>query len=346
MKFRFKPFQGAGDHVQAHALGLSCSIGISTGFPSCYPQARRKDQVRRAQRTHRERKLAYTKSLENEVIQLRANEARILQETKALYSEISMLRNVLNQNSIPIPNVRLQSPEEAQNDNRLDTQLFNLSIQKPQSKQDHQRITVHRNVSNNNERWRESTTAGDSTNNIANASNSSNFTHPVSTLNEAPRVITRPSATPVEESDITAIGMDFVLTLESPCLSHNVPANHDASTGHALTASAALLHHHPAPLEQRLQSSQKVAWEVPAAGIEQLLQLSASVPLFEGELTPVQAWDRVRRHPEFGKLEVERLERMKYTLLKAVKCYGFGGVIDQLAFDGALFDTFVVGRVF
>ena len=61
---------------------------------------------------------------------------------------------------------------------------------------------------------------------------------------------------------------------------------------------------------------------------------------------------------------VRRLEKLKVALLGAVKCYGyvstiairlewgklmwsrFGGVIDEVAFESALFDVFVVGRVF
>ena len=62
---------------------------------------------------------------------------------------------------------------------------------------------------------------------------------------------------------------------------------------------------------------------MPAIGIERLLELSESVPLDEGELTPVQAWDKLRRHPEFGSLEVERLKTLEQALLKGVKCYGW-----------------------
>jgi hypothetical protein len=85
---------------------------------------------------------------------------------------------------------------------------------------------------------------------------------------------------------------------------------------------------------------------MPASGIERLLQLAESMPKKDHELTPVQAWDLLRKHPEFGGLEVERLGVLKSTLVQGIKCYGYGGVIDQGAFDDALFETFVVGRVF
>jgi len=65
---------------------------------------------------------------------------------------------------------------------------------------------------------------------------------------------------------------------------------------------------------------------VPATGIERLLLLSGSVPLFDDELTPVQAWNKVRQHPGFGTLGAARLEGLKKTLLKGVRCYGYVGI--------------------
>ena len=55
----------------------------------------------RSCRTHRERKEAYIKSLETEVLQLRTNEAKILQESRSLYNEIGRLKGLLEQHGIP-----------------------------------------------------------------------------------------------------------------------------------------------------------------------------------------------------------------------------------------------------
>ena len=54
-------------------------------------------------RTHRERKEAYIKSLESEVLQLRTNEAKILQETRTLYTEIEKLKDIILQHGIELP---------------------------------------------------------------------------------------------------------------------------------------------------------------------------------------------------------------------------------------------------
>ncbi|KAF2017232.1 hypothetical protein BU24DRAFT_146441 [Aaosphaeria arxii CBS 175.79] len=61
---------------------------------------KRREQVRRAQRTHRERKEAYIKTLENEVLQLRTNETRIVREGSALQAEVERLRSLLDQQYI------------------------------------------------------------------------------------------------------------------------------------------------------------------------------------------------------------------------------------------------------
>ena len=56
--------------------------------------------------------------------------------------------------------------------------------------------------------------------------------------------------------------------------------------------------------------------------MERLLQLSTSIPISEGELTPVQAWDVLRQHPGFAGLDLARLRVLMEGLIKEVKCYG------------------------
>lgn len=84
--------------------------------------------------------------------------------------------------------------------------------------------------------------------------------------------------------------------------------------------TACLLHNHPNPPGKRTHVSS--AWQVPEVSIERLLELSSTIPLVDGEVTPVQAWDQVRRHAQFSGLEVERLNMLKEKLVTHVKCYG------------------------
>lgn len=53
--------------------------------------------------THRERKEIYIKSLETEVLQLRTNEANLLQETRSLYGEIGQLKRLLTELGVQLP---------------------------------------------------------------------------------------------------------------------------------------------------------------------------------------------------------------------------------------------------
>ena len=119
--------------------------------------------------------------------------------------------------------------------------------------------------------------------------------------------------------DTEQIGIDFVLSLEEPCLPHTRGEAQNPSqpipTGHALTTQAPLLTHAPAILESRSQ------WSVPAVEIERLLELSSNLNL-EGELTPVQTWSRIRRWPGFERCDRRRLEVLRDRMRDEIQCYG------------------------
>ena len=72
----------------------------------------------------------------------------------------------------------------------------------------------------------------------------------------------------------------------------------------------------------RIRTPPQTNWQIPAIGIERLLQLSTSIPIPVSELTPVQAWHLLRQHPDFGGLDLARLRALMETLIKDVKYYG------------------------
>ena len=116
--------------------------------------------------------------------------------------------------------------------------------------------------------------------------------------------------------DTHQVGIDFVLSLEQPCLGHTSGnPNKDIPSGHALTAQAPLLSAAPSDL------SSTSSWQVPAVEIERLLELSSNLNLF-GEVTPVQAWSRIRSCPGFEHLDRDGLEGLKFALMAEVQCYG------------------------
>ncbi|KAH7069564.1 hypothetical protein BKA63DRAFT_545233 [Paraphoma chrysanthemicola] len=372
MKFSFRPYKS----------GKPSSEDASP-TDTASPQQKRKDQIRRAQKTHRERKEAYVKALEVEVVQLRANEARILQETRTLYATITDLRKRLVENGIQFPSATVEvTSDVACGEERVERSIT-LQIQEMERKKGKQ-IGVQRHAADHNRRRPSRPPIVDTTADTFHRSSPSNFSHRKSGLKYSccitpkspfeiasnvssafqastmsPSTVSPSTAPPsatnfsplashtrVGDLDLSTIGMEFVLRLESPCFPHMFAATETSTTGHALCVSATALHHHPHHALIPQTSAGESTWQVPALSIERLLELSNSVPLQDGELTPVQVWDAVRRHEGLWELETERLERLKERLVKEIKCYGFGGVIDQVVVNDALFEAFVVGRVF
>lgn len=138
-----------------------------------------------------------------------------------------------------------------------------------------------------------------------------------------------PAAPPPADSIETAI--DFVLALEHPCMPHlpyQDPPSADPAN-HMMMASTPLMAR--APDAPQFNTS----WTASGAVIKELLNLSSSINL-EGEITPVEAWHRVRSHPDFWRLGREGIERLKLELSKEVRCCGFGAVLDEHVFWNAL----------
>jgi len=129
--------------------------------------------------------------------------------------------------------------------------------------------------------------------------------------------------------DAAQVAVDFVLTLESPCLQHHPDEPSvvgDEPSGHSFMLQSPIMAHVPAhllsrtgPGKQRFPSS--LTWNVPVQEIEKLLDLSAKLSL-EGEITPIEAWQKIRSHPHFALMDMDRLDALKNTLAGEVKCYG------------------------
>ncbi|KFZ22827.1 hypothetical protein V502_02692 [Pseudogymnoascus sp. VKM F-4520 (FW-2644)] len=219
---------------------------------------KRRELVRKAQRTHRERKEIYIKSLETEVLQLRTNEANLLQETSKLYAEIGQLRRLLTDLGVPLP---------------LGTAGSSATTAVPRS-------AVYEITES-------------PSNSVVSGASSGRFQSPTSvemlSLGAYESAVSGSSPEGTTKADMQNIGVEFVLILESPCLEHiqGNPKEPDASSGHVLTASAPLLFRAP-NVESGSQICTTTPWEAPNAGIEKLLNLSQTLEL-DGEVTPVQA---------------------------------------------------------
>lgn len=86
-------------------------------------------------------------------------------------------------------------------------------------------------------------------------------------------------------------------------------------SGHTLTASQTLIDQAPHIV------SPPATWTTSHAEIERLFELSANLGL-EGEITPVEAWNRIWMHPMAGKLTAQGLLNMQTELKQLICCYG------------------------
>ncbi|KAJ9215928.1 hypothetical protein DTO166G4_2472 [Paecilomyces variotii] len=286
---------------------------------------KRREQVRKAQHTHRERKDAYVKSLEKEVLQLRTNEAELLQKTNSLNAEVIRLQRILAKNRIPHEsNIAEDLTTSVDNDFNSSSSHAMIILDQPQNGTPHIRVTKgHASSSNEGHSHFGPEKLPD-------------HSHPPP---PPPKDIPHPKG----DLDITEVGMDFVLTLEDPCLAHaqGSPEEPEAPTGHALTATASLLFQASGPRGPGLPSVN--AWEAPHEMLDRLLQLSESIPL-EGEVTPIKAWNHIRHLSAFRTIDSKVLGNLTRELSRYVKCYGFGAVIDETIFEDTL-RSFGLGRI-
>lgn len=123
-----------------------------------------------------------------------------------------------------------------------------------------------------------------------------------------------------EKLDSPEIAIEFVLALEHPCMAHlphPTAAPSDDPSNHMLMASTSLVSSAP----QQPQPNMSWDWTANSSIIKELLNLSSGFNL-EGEITPVEAWHRLRQHPEFRKLDRRSIDNLKNDLSAAVQCLG------------------------
>lgn len=131
--------------------------------------------------------------------------------------------------------------------------------------------------------------------------------------------------------DSSQVGVDFVLALEQVCFSHRpfvVAGTHSDSeegTGHTMMLLGPIMTRSP-PLRKTTRAvpeyPEGTTWSVPAGELERLLQLSERLSL-DGEITPVEAWQRIRHHPHFANLTADVLETLRAGLIPETQCYGY-----------------------
>ncbi|KAI0532187.1 hypothetical protein GGR58DRAFT_523434 [Xylaria digitata] len=264
--------------------------------------------------TYRERKERYTKALEEHVAEARVNQADLYQEIHELRRTVQQLAGFIRDHGLQIPN-----------EIHLPVELVHVSEDSPASdglpQPDFQPSVQH---------------AGGATNQI------------YSPLPEQVEPISDPN-TPLRLGDLDplAVGMEFVLTLERPCVDHLYPHPdkvHEVG-GHALTFSGQLAPAYPKSVFESHRPHETFRREVPEQSLHSLLALSSDL-CPESEITPIQAWHYIRSQPLFGGLEAPNLWYLAAKLRDAATCHGFGAVVKRDFFEKLMFETLLVGRAF
>ncbi|KFY68842.1 hypothetical protein V496_00750 [Pseudogymnoascus sp. VKM F-4515 (FW-2607)] len=131
-------------------------------------------------------------------------------------------------------------------------------------------------------------------------------------------------------SDVNLEAFDFVMRLEQSCFAHvHTQDGSLEAPGHALSLQSASMAYAPP------HCAPGTSWNVPVGEMQQLLDLSAMLPL-TGELTPIQAWSHLMSHAGSSRLTRETLLKMTMRLSQEVRCYGFGAVIEEKVFRTVL----------
>ncbi|GIZ39505.1 hypothetical protein CKM354_000288700 [Cercospora kikuchii] len=291
---------------------------------------RRQELNRQAQRTHRERKEMYIKALEQEVLRLKELFTQTARERDAVNEENRKLKELLMQHGISYDfgttPIKFQRAESAYG------QSSSGSIS-----------GSYRGTS-------------DSTG-LSPPTMPNQMAHPQHYANMQPNQMRNMAQMPTSRLDYDSIGIDFVLTLERPCMDHmqyllvrshnpegkgfNHPMENpddgqfEHMSGHALMGTSAPWSHikdtpkenypHQMPSDMSNQSLAK------------LLDLSSRLPIDrEGEITPIMAWTMIFTCERIGELVEKDFERLKNGLVGKVRCYGFGAVLEEFEVRDAL----------
>ncbi|KAH7398997.1 hypothetical protein DE146DRAFT_788983 [Phaeosphaeria sp. MPI-PUGE-AT-0046c] len=303
-------------NIASHSQSSSPSPSSSPPKDAAY--LKRREQVRRAQRTHRERKENYIKALEEQVLDLRTKQREIVRENEALTSEVVQLRGLVMSDGTPgnyaNENAWMMEPSESSH-----TWGGNDMWQHPSFS------TVEDATSSQAWSWQGGSSSGVPVSWVGhNAA-------PSSTVLALAAPSRRPTFTKVSELDRTDLAVEFIMTLEKPCINRATSTVLDLgerSVDYALQAPSTGVYH--TFLEDNVLKTgpKEVAVNV---SLDKLLALSVDFKL-EGEVTPIQAWQQIVLHPQFCSIGIETMRRLVEQLLWHVKCYGFGAVIDMSIF--------------
>lgn len=291
-------------------------------------------------RTHRDRKATYVKTLESEVAKLRAKDSAHETYVLAYRSLIRGLKDLIKQYNIILPpdlasDPLLSSPEAT-------VEIFALADQSQSIRayfpDDYISNPTTAFISPPTTTTTATHTSFSSMPLHSGSTSSSDFLLTGLTISDAPSL--NPSQGHSSQSGVsvsmpvthpqglgaTQVGVEFVLALEQPCLGHHFAHSNDAEgSGHEMMLMSPIMSRSPAlnaSMDPRSGLPSGSKWTVPAVELEKLLEFSDRLSL-DGEITPVEIWQRIRQHPNFGLLTRHGLSALQSTLVPKVTCYGY-----------------------
>ncbi|KAF3165333.1 hypothetical protein EYR41_008544 [Orbilia oligospora] len=277
-------------------------------------QTRRQELNRQAQRTHRERKEAYLRQLESEITRLREAFSIVTKEKTSLTNENAELKKFLALHGLSWPPDPSIDPTSA---------LAPAPIPPPPP-----------------------VALGSMPGIPASLVGAQPLAQLVTAPSTGPSYLSptgqygQPTTSPNVGGAFDAIGIDFVLALERPCMEHIQKLVHDSLedpngtsiSGHALMASC--------PPESHMLDNPDIDWgsrtyDLQPSELNMLLNLSPKLGV-SGEVTPINAWAIIQSHPNFLQLTRHDFAAIKNELVPKVKCYGFGAVLEEYMVEDAL----------
>ncbi|KAF4551396.1 Hypothetical protein D9617_13g098940 [Elsinoe fawcettii] len=75
--------------------------------------------------------------------------------------------------------------------------------------------------------------------------------------------------------------------------------------------------------------------------LSRLLQLSATLPMEGGEVTPVRAWTIIMSSERCHQMTGQDFAMVQQDLFGKVRCYGFGAVVEEFEVHDAINKAFV-----
>ncbi|KAG8629005.1 hypothetical protein KVT40_002870 [Elsinoe batatas] len=289
---------------------------------------RRQELNRQAQRTHRERKEQYIKALEEQVLKLKELYTNVTRERDTAINDNQRLRDILKGHGIHFD---MATPSASYG---TTMPSYNGSVSGSASG------SFGRQDSN---------TTGLSPSPIHSR--------------QSPHQMQSGSAAQIPNNrgmDYDQLGIDFVLALERPCMdhmqylvvrSHNAEGQpfhhpmeraddmeHEHMCGHALMATCPPFTHvmekpgEPYP--------HQMPQDITKPDLSRLLQLSATLPMEGGEVTPVRAWMTILQSERLHQMTAADFAFVQADLLGRVRCYGFGAVVEEFEVFDAINKAF------